>query len=370
MALVDVIKCQVNDKELCYKFPSDDLRLGTQLVVYPSQIAFFVKGGQICDEFEAGTFTLKTSNIPLLNKLINIPFGSDSPFKAEVWFISLLTKLDIKWGTQTPIQLEDPKYNIIIPVRAYGQYGLKVSDPRLFLTTLIGNMGTFSVDKVDSYFKGKILSSLSALLSQKIAQEGISLLNINSYLTEMSEYCNQQINATFQKYGLEVVEFSFVSINIPQDDPSFIRLKEAKDTAARLKITGRDVYQMERSFDVLDKAAANEGAGGQMIAMGAGLGAGVGFGQAMSGIASQTIQVNPATPPPIPAETTYFIYFNGQQVGGQTVQHISALLAQGQINAETLIWRAGLPSWVKLSEMPELAALLNAQTPPPVPPQI
>ena len=68
MALVDVVKCNINDRELIYKFPSDDLRLGTQLVVYPGQTAFFVKGGQIFDEFEAGTYTLKTSNIPLLNK--------------------------------------------------------------------------------------------------------------------------------------------------------------------------------------------------------------------------------------------------------------------------------------------------------------
>ena len=124
MAVIDVVKCPMRDTELCVKFPSNDLRMGSQLVVYPSQVAFFVKGGQIYDQFEAGTFTLKTSNIPLLNKIINLPFGSESPFQAEVWFINLTSKLDMKWGTPTPIQLEDPKYNIIIPVRAFGQYGL------------------------------------------------------------------------------------------------------------------------------------------------------------------------------------------------------------------------------------------------------
>ena len=72
MALIDVVKCEVNDKELVYKFPSDDLRVGTQLVVYPGQVAFFVKGGKILDEFHEGTYTLKSENLPLLNKLINI----------------------------------------------------------------------------------------------------------------------------------------------------------------------------------------------------------------------------------------------------------------------------------------------------------
>lgn len=88
MALIDVVKCDVNDKEFVYKFPSDNLKIGTQLVVYPGQTAFFVKGGKMCDEFTSGTYTIKTENIPILNKIINLPFGGDSPFKADVWFVN------------------------------------------------------------------------------------------------------------------------------------------------------------------------------------------------------------------------------------------------------------------------------------------
>ena len=127
MNLIDVIKCEVNDKELVYKFPSENLRLGSQLVVYPTQTAFFVKGGVILDEFICGTYTLKTENIPLLGKLINLPFNGQTPFKAEVWFINQVAILDCKWGTASPIQIEDPKYGIIVPIRAFGQYGLKLS---------------------------------------------------------------------------------------------------------------------------------------------------------------------------------------------------------------------------------------------------
>ena len=61
----------------------------------------------------------------------------DSPFKAEVWFINQISKLDMPWGTPQPILLEDPKYKIIVPVRSNGQYGLRIKDPRLFLETLI-----------------------------------------------------------------------------------------------------------------------------------------------------------------------------------------------------------------------------------------
>lgn len=369
MAIIDVVKAEMMDFELCKKFPSDDLRLGTQVVVYPSQVAFFVKGGQIYDKFEAGTYTLKTENIPLLNKIINLPFGSQSPFKAEVWYINLTTKMDMKWGTTTPIQLEDPKYNIIVPVRAYGQYGIRVVEPEIFLKSLIGNMSFFSSEKVNEYFKGQMLSNLNNAISTKVANDGISILDINTHLLEMSEYCGGEINKAFTKYGLSLTDFSFVSINVPANDPSVVRLKEAKDFAARLKITGRDVYQMERSFDVLERAAGNEGAGGAMVGMGAGLGAGIGVGATMGGIAGQTINTGMGVPPPIPQAVTYFLYINGQQLGNQRVQDIQSFISQGLATRDTLVWKNGLPNWVKIGDLPELATLFNTQTPPPIPTQ-
>ena len=115
MAIVDVIKCEVNDKELIYKFPSEKIRIGSQLVVYPAQTAFFVKGGKIYDEFADGTYTIKSENIPLLDKVINLPFGGDTPFQAEIWFVNQIALLDCKWGTQTPLQMEDPKYEVMFP---------------------------------------------------------------------------------------------------------------------------------------------------------------------------------------------------------------------------------------------------------------
>lgn len=376
MALIDVVKCELHDYELCVKFPSEDLRLGSQLVVYPSQIAFFVKGGQIYDEFEAGTYTLKTSNIPLLNNIVNIPFGGDSPFQAEVWFVNLTTKLDIKWGTTSEIQLEDPKYNIIVPVRAFGQYGMRITNPRLFLKTLMGNMTSFEVYKVDQYFKGKMLSQLNSFIAKKIANDNISILEINTRLVDMSEFCNEQINAVFQKYGIALEEFSIMSVNVPDDDPSLIKLKEAKALAARLKIAGKDVYQMERSFDVLDTAASNEGSGGQMIGMGTGLGVGMGVGSTIGNMVSRFVNTNPNTSatapaptpqqaPPVYQETKYFLMINGQQLGGQTIQNIRDYVSRGMMNGDTMVWRNGMAQWAKASTMNELASLFVQQAPPP-----
>lgn len=364
MALVNVIKYEMQDGVFCYKYPVDDIRVGSQLIVYPSQVAFFVKGGQVLDEFTSGTYTISSENIPLLNKVVNIPFGNESPFKAEVWFINRISKLDMPWGTPQPIQIEDPKYHIIVPVRSNGQYGLRISNPRLFLETLIGNMVGFDSEKIDRYFKGRIISLLNQLLAKSIIEKEISVLDINTKLFELSNECEKGLNELLEKYGVTIIEFSIMSINVPDNDESVKKLKDAKDLIARLNIAGRDVYQMERSFDVLEKAASNEGAGGQMMAMGAGLGAGVGVGSAIGGIAANMINTNPQMPP-IPHETLYYVYVNGQQIGGQNEQQIANYIAQGIINGETLIWTNGLPNWIKLSAIPALSRYLQ-NTPPPI----
>ena len=364
MALIDVVKCEMDGKNICQKFPSEDLRLGSQLVVYTAQTAFFVKGGAICDEFTTGTHTIKAENIPILNRIINLPFGGQSPFQAEVWFVNHIAKLDMKWGTPQPIQLEDPRYHVIVPVRAFGQYGIRVADARRFLETLIGSMASFGDEQVDAYFKGKIVAQLNTLISQKIVKDNISILDINTNLLEMSKYCQTNIGNAMERYGIELCDFTIMSISVSQDDPSIIRLKAAKDEMARISIMGRDNYQMGRSFDVLETAAGNAGTGGQMVVMGAGLGAGLGLGTITGQMTTQNMN---ATPPPVPSQMTYFIYVNGQQLAGQTVQTIANLISQGMVDGNTLVWTAGMATWSPLAQVSELARLLTEQTPPPVP---
>jgi membrane protease subunit (stomatin/prohibitin family) len=364
MAVIDVVKYQSDDNEFIFKFPSEDLRFGTQLIVSISQAAFFVKGGKILDQYESGTHTLKSENIPILNKIINLPFGSTSPFQAEVWFVNLITKMDIKWGTVSPIQIEDPKYGVIVPIRAFGQYGFRICNARLFLETLVGNMSNFSSDKISDYFKGKVLSSLTSLISSKLIKENISVLELSALLDEMSDFALNKLNTDFNKFGIELVNFNFISINVPEDDQSIIKLKEAKDLAAKVKIIGRDVYQMDRSFDVFDKAAQNEGgAVGNLMGAGIGLGVGMGVGSQMSGITSN-INTNPNNPPP-PIKIQYFVLIENKQTGPYNLKELFELIKNNQFNKDSLVWRDGMSNWENAYKQVDLLNLFNSTPPPP-----
>ena len=363
MALVNVIRWEANTSELVHKFPIEDLKVGSQLVVYPSQTAFFVKGGKICDEFFCGTYTIKSENIPLLNKVFNLPFGGESPFQAEVWFVNQISLLDCKWGTASPIQIEDPKYGVIVPIRAYGQYGLKIGNPRVFLERLIGNMPTFSTEKVVAYFRGVILSKLTAIISQKLYADNLSIININSHVEEISDYAKSKLTDVFAEYGVELEMFNAIAINVNEDDPSFQKLKETKDSLARINIMGKENYQMERSFNVLDSAAENEGGG--MIGAAVGLGAGVGVGTQIGAMVKEHINTNPTTPPLQTAQ--YYIGVNGQQQGPFDFDSVRNLITTHQIDENVLIWKRGMTNWSRIGNVAEFNDVLN-NCPPPLPP--
>ena len=365
MAIIDIVKYEQQEGVIVHKFPSCDLRWGSQLVVYPGQVAFFVKGGTVCDKFTDGTYTLKTNNIPLLNKIINLPFGSDSPFQADVWFVNLLQRLSLKWGTETPILLEDPKYDIIVPVRAHGQYGFKISDAEKFVFSLVGNMPKFNEAQLQSYFRGLLLTRLTNIIAKKIIIDKISVLEIPTHLQEISSYCQNELSPFFADYGVEIMLFNIISINIPEDDPSISEIRKAKNLSARLKITGRENYRMERSFDVMDKAAENEsGTGAAFINAGLGLGASLNMGKQMS---DQLIPNGENVPPPIPINVSYFLVINGKQQGPYNFQQINEAIAQDPNVLNLLAWKKGMPEWQSLNSFSEFAFSKEGECPPPIP---
>jgi membrane protease subunit (stomatin/prohibitin family) len=373
MAIIDVIKCDHDVSTLVWKFPSENLRLGSQLIVRPGQSAFFVRGGKILDEFHECTVTLKSDNIPLLHKIITIPFGGNTPFQAEVWFINTLISLDNKWGTPNAMLLEDPDYNIVVPVRAFGQYGIRVNNALVFFEKLIGTLKSFTNQDITNYFNGIMITRVSDSIAEKLVLDKISVLKIPAYLQDISEFVTEHLKGQFDKYGIDLVNFSIMSINMPDDDSSVLALKAATEKRMHIKTVGKDIYTFDRSMDVMEKAASNEGTGGDLMGAAMGLGMGFAIGPKMGnqmGQIGQQMNTNVSVPPPVPTQQ-YYTYQNGQQFGPYPLEIIQSYIQQKMITAETFIWKPGMANWEKAMALPELATLFNtpANTPPPPPPE-
>ena len=114
------------------------------MIVHESQEAILFRNGEALDLFGPGRHTLETENIPFLRRLVSIPTGGESAFHCEVYFINKADSMDVLWGTSSPIPIQDPQYEIILPVRANGQFTVKVSNSRKFLIKVIGTTNAVS----------------------------------------------------------------------------------------------------------------------------------------------------------------------------------------------------------------------------------
>lgn len=286
MAIIDVVRFDgLRSKDwLIYKFPSEELVLGAQLIVQEGQVAVFVNNGTIGDVFFPGKYTLRTENLPLLKSIINLPFGGRTPFSAEVYFVNTTIRMDINWGTIDPIQLIDPKYFVKLRIRAFGQMGLKVLDVTTMFKELIGGMQKADIvkfDKIKEYYRGIIVIKAKSAIADAIITEGVSALEISAKLEGLSNRVREQISPEFEKYGFSVGNFYIQSINFPDED--FEKINKILEDKAAFEIMGDGRYATKRSFDVYEGAANNEnGMAGMFAAGGVGVGAAMGMGAAIN----------------------------------------------------------------------------------------
>ena len=152
MAVLDVIEYfDETGREIVHRIPeggSGEFKLGSQCIVRESQTAVFFRDGKALDVFPPGRHTLSTANIPLLTRLIGIPFGGQSPFRAEVDFVNMKEFIDQKWGTPEPIALRDPDLGMV-RLRAFGTFSMQVSDPQLFVNKIVGTQGMYDTGQIE-----------------------------------------------------------------------------------------------------------------------------------------------------------------------------------------------------------------------------
>ena len=193
MKVFDVIKYEGTNDVFVWKFPGEDFNTLSQLIVHESQEAVFFKDGKALDLFGAGRYTLHTQNIPLIRRMINLPFNGESPFHCEVYFINRAVSLDVNWGTESAIPIQDPLYKIILPVRANGQFGVRVSDSRKLLINLVGTISQFDQSTLKKYFKGILLTNIKDFIAAQFVKNQVSFLEIHSHLKTISEGIERQL---------------------------------------------------------------------------------------------------------------------------------------------------------------------------------
>ena len=169
--LIDVIEWTDDSRDtLSFRFPDDDkaIKNGAQLIVRESQQVQFVYLGEFGDTFGPGKHTLTTDNIPVLTKLKSWKYGFNSPFKADVYYVTTRLFTGNKWGTANPIMMRDEDLGIV-RARAFGTYDFHIVNPKLFLKEVAGSDQNFRLEEFADTMRSRIVSIFAdALATAKI----------------------------------------------------------------------------------------------------------------------------------------------------------------------------------------------------------
>lgn len=291
----DVIKNSGSGELLIWRQPEEDFNTNSTLVVMPGEEAIFIKGGTVEQVFENGTYKLSTDNYPFISRLRNAFSGGISTFNCVVYFVRKADSKEIRWGTETPIQVRDKVWGVRTDARVRGAYKVRIENPAKFLEKLIGNNIPFQFqEELDKYFasefQGKIKTAVSKFLNA-LEQE---LIGIDAYMDELSEKIEPYIDEIVSDYGLKCVKFSLAGLDIDTTkydviDASQIELiarsRGYQGDKAGLDILGSDWGRIQGA-GILRDLANNPGAGG-VAAAGAGMGMGIGAAGAFGSIAQQ-----------------------------------------------------------------------------------
>jgi membrane protease subunit (stomatin/prohibitin family) len=251
-------------RELVHRIPekgSGEIKYGAQLVVRESQAGVFFYNGRAYDAFGPGRHTLTTLNIPILTKVLSLPWGFTSPLRAEVYLVNMKDFINLKWGTKDPVAFKDSELGLI-RLRAYGVFNLKVLQPVLFINSIVGTQGMYTTDEIEEYLSRVIVSRLNDHLGEHLD----TLIKLPSRYEELSQGLKKRLEEDFSHFGLSLSNLYIVSITPPEE------VQKAIDDQSRLAVLkDLDGLVKMKAAMAMEKASQSSGEAG------AGMGMGLGF---------------------------------------------------------------------------------------------
>lgn len=346
--LIDIVEwLESSTDAMVWRFdrPNNEIKNGARLIVRPGQLAVFVEQGTVADVFQPGSHELTTRNLPVLSRLRGWKYGFESPFKAEVVFVSTRQFTSNKWGTKTPVMTRDPELGPV-RLRVYGTYSVRVADAESFVRELVGANSSFTIGQITDQLRDMVVARFSELL----AERSIPVLQLAANYKELGDLAAAGLQAELARLGVELTQLVVESIALPDEVAATV------DQRTRIGLIG-DVgaYAQLQAADAIRDAARSPGGGA-----GAGIGVGLAMAQQLVGTTSQALRPpTGASPPPIPGAQGFYVAIDGKAAGPLDVAALRQRVRDGVLKAETLVWREGMAEWLPAGQVGAVAELLR-----------
>ena len=337
--------------ELVHRFPESgpgDFRLGSSVIVREGQAAVFFRDGKALDTFGPGRHVISTMNVPIIQGLLGSLSSGKNMFTAEVYFVSTREFPQQKWGTPNPVPIMHPGVGLGASLlRAYGTFGLQISNPQQFVSQFVGAQGAYDFADIRERLVGLIIQGMRDLLGELKK----SAFEVQGLTQEIAAGVRAKTGDDFNALGL-----TLKAIVVEAITPSETTAEDLR----KMGLIDMQTYAQLQAADAMREAATAPG--GNLAGAGVGLGAGLGLGQMMTGMMGGVTQQHPAqqaapTPatPAAPAAGPLPDVMNPAQAAAYlqvTEADVMQMVSAGQIKAKQIgaqyrISKAALDEFLK-----------------------
>jgi membrane protease subunit (stomatin/prohibitin family) len=290
--------------QIVFKWPDVLIRKFTHAIVNADEVAFFVNTGQVVQTMGPGRHQISADVLPGLGAIIDHATGGNA-YRAELYFVGTREYTGFKFGGRVD-NVEDPRSGLVVTLRVFGDYALRVIDPVRLVTNLTATVDVTDNNRIAGWVSEQLLKVLRTNVTTQIVQEGWNILGLSMHSADIEQAATVAANGQLEAYGLAVTRMGNFDINLPPEDE------------AELKKLAHDVRYSQLAGGFQQYAAGEMALGaGQGLAKGGGgadnafLGVGLGLGQQLAGFGQQPQQPpqyqqpqQPQQPPQAPAPAT------------------------------------------------------------------
>ncbi len=272
--------------QLVFKWPDHNIRKYTRAIIDADEMAVLVNTGQVLGTMGPGRHQIDAQELPALGAVIDFATGGNA-YRVELFIVGTREYPGFTFGGRID-DVQDPQTGLIVTLRVFGDYAVRVQDPVALITNLTGTVDVTDNERIAGWVSDQLLKVMRSHLTTQIVRNGWPILGLSAYTSDIEKTVIAAGNEQLASYGMALVRMGNFDINLSEQDETQLK-NLAKDTA---------YSRLAGSFNQYAAGEAALGAGAGMAkgggaAGGAILAAGLGVGSQ----AGQGAQPGPPPPP-------------------------------------------------------------------------
>ena len=214
--------------QIVFKWPDVSIRRMTRAIVNADEMAMFVNTGQVVQTLGPGRHQIDANELPGLGAIIDHVSGGNA-YRAELYFVGTREYTGFKFGGRVD-DVQDPRTGLVVTLRVFGDYALRVADPVRLITNLTSTVDVTDNERIAGWVSDQLLKVLRTHVTTQIIRNGWPILGLMAYSAEIEQSTIEASNGQLANYGVELTRMGNFDVNLaPEDEKQLKQL--AKDTS-------------------------------------------------------------------------------------------------------------------------------------------